>query len=224
MVPRSIPPQVVEPPPPPVEIKTEPPALFQSFPEDFEANSNSFAIDNLVIQSLGEIQPKRLNFHTDRWIYPVGYTSIRIYGSMANPRVKSVYTCRIADVGGNPRFEMSSEADPEVMIVGPSPQFCLTTLLNHMRDTHDLPQLNNVTPDGDWFFGLAHPVVMSLMEGVPNFNACSKFRGFQKVDNEAAIQAKENDPGINFEAFMQLVGDHPGEEEMTEEVEEEVVE
>lgn len=209
-----------------VDIKTEPTAINNSFPEDFEPNSNSYAIDNLVIQSLGEIDPHRPSFHTDRWIYPVGFTTIRIFGSMANPCVKSVYTCRIAEVAGNPRFEMSSEADPEVMIVGPSPQFCLSTLLNYLRDTHHLHRLNSVEADGNWFFGLAHPVVMSLIEGMPNFSACSKFRGFVKVGNEAVIQEKENDPGINFEAFMQLVSSG-GEEELElyqqEEVREEIV-
>lgn len=193
-----IPPEALQ----PVAVKTEP----LLFPEDFEPNINSYAIDNLVIQSLGQIEAGNSNFHTDRWIYPVGFTTIRIFGSMANPRVKSVYTCRIAEVAGNPRFEMSSEADPEVMIVGPSPQFCVTTLLNYMKDTHGLDRLASVEPDGNWFFGLGHPVVMSLIEGMPNFDACSKFLGFSKVDNEAAIQKKENDPGINFESFMQLVG------------------
>lgn len=188
-----------------VAVKTEPLPLNQ-FPEDFEPNINSYAIDNLVIQSLGQIEAGKVSFHTDRWIYPVGFTTIRIFGSMANPCVKSVYTCRIAEVAGNPRFEMSSEADPEVMIVGPSPQFCVTTLLNYMKDTHGLDRLASVEPDGNWFFGLGHPVVMSLIEGMPNFGACSKFLGFAKVDNEAAIQKKENDPGINFESFMQLVG------------------
>lgn len=169
----------------PVEIKSEPP-FTNSFPEDFEPNSNSYAIDNLVIQSLGEIDPDKPGFHTDRWIYPIGFTTIRIFGSMSNPSVKSVYTSRISECAGNPRFEMSSEADPEVMIVGPSAQFCLKTLLNYMRDSHGL-NLDSVTPDGNWFFGLAHPVVMKLIESMPNFSACHKFQGFSKVDNEQVL-------------------------------------
>lgn len=193
---------------PPPSFKTEPSSATppnNNIPEEFDATGNSYAIDNLVIQSLGEIQPHKLSFHTDQWIFPIGFTTIRIYGSMSNPTVKSVYTCRIAEVAGNPRFEMSSEADPEVMIVGPSPQFCVTTLLNYMQETHGLTGLP-LEPDGNWFFGLSHPVVMSLIESMPNFKACSKFKGFAKVDNEAAIQEKENDPGINYESLMQLIG------------------
>lgn len=211
------------PPPPPVKIKTEPKQISPTLPplDEFEADHNSFAIDNLVVQSLGEIHPEKSGFHTDQWIYPVGFTTIRIYGSMANPCVKSVYTCRIAEVSGNARFEMSSEADPEVMIVGPSAQFCLTTLLNYLRDTHGLDQLNTVKPDGNWFFGLAHPVVMTLLENQPRFEECSKFRGFVKVENEAAVQTKENDPGINFESLMQLIGQveqHPHVDSNTDEM------
>lgn len=186
----------------------------------------SYAIDNLIIQSLGEIQVERPSFHTDRWIYPVGFKTNRIYGSMANPFIKSVYTCAITEVAGNPRFEMSSEADPEVMIVGPSPQFCHTTLLRYLQDTHGLDQLATVEPDGNWFFGLGHPLVMSLMQGMANFGACLKFQGFTKVTNEAAIQEKENDPGINYEAFLQLVGQLASPEDgmYQEEIKEELIE
>lgn len=185
-----------------VEVEVD--SFVKDEPLPSTATGTSYAIDSLVIQSLGEIYPHKLSFHTDRWIYPIGFTSIRLFGSMRDPFQKSVYTCRITEVAGNPRFEMNSEADPEVMIVGPSTQFCHMTLLQHLRETHGLEQLATVEPNGDWFFGLAHPVVMSLMKGMPNFRACAKFKDFEKC-HEAAITEMENDPGINFEAFLKLI-------------------
>lgn len=217
------------PPPLPAEIKSEEqepdePEIPYVDQSEIAAGGVSYAIGNLVVQSLGEIQADKPSFHTEHTIYPVGYTSIRIYGSMGNPFLKSVYTCRITEAVGNPRFEMSSEADSEVMIVGPSAQFCHSTLLRYMQETHGLERLSTVTPDGDWFFGLSHPVVMSLMESMPHYNACSKFQGCAKVHNELTIAEKENDPGINFETFMHLV-DQPQEEVMYhEDIKEEVAE
>lgn len=210
-------------PPPPADVKSEElepeiPFVDQS---TIAAGGVSYAIGNLMVQSLGEIQADKPSFHTEHTIYPVGYTSIRIYGSMGNPFLKSVYTCRITEAVGNPRFEMSSEADSSVMIVGPSAQFCHSTLLRYMQDTHGLQRLSTVTPDGDWFFGLSHPVVMSLMKSMPNFNTCTKFQGCALVHNELTIAEKENDPGINFETFLHLV-EQPQEEVMYhEDIEEE---
>lgn len=64
------------------------------------------------------------------------------------------------------------------MIVGPSPQFCLTKLLIFFLS----------------FFGLAHPVVMSLIESMSNFGLCSKFKGSRRENKNWRKEWREAIP------------------------------
>lgn len=57
----------------------------------------------LSIHDLGEIIVDRPTYHTDSWIYPVGFLSTRIYGHIKDPEQKCVYTCKIVDGGEYPR-------------------------------------------------------------------------------------------------------------------------
>lgn len=57
----------------------------------------------LSIHDLGEIIVDRPGYHTENWIYPVGYLSTRIFGHIKDPEQKCVYTCKIVDGGDYPR-------------------------------------------------------------------------------------------------------------------------
>lgn len=54
---------------------------------------------NLSIFDLGEIVHDRPGYHTEHWIYPIGFVSTRIYGHMKEPERKCTYTCKIIDGG-----------------------------------------------------------------------------------------------------------------------------
>lgn len=60
-------------------------------------------LGNLTIHSLGEVIFDRNEFHCEDAIYPVGYVSTRIYGSLKDPATKCMYTCKISDSNGVPR-------------------------------------------------------------------------------------------------------------------------
>lgn len=57
----------------------------------------------LSIHDLGEIIVDRRGYHTENWIYPVGFLSTRIFGHIKDPEQKCVYTCKIVDGGDFPR-------------------------------------------------------------------------------------------------------------------------
>lgn len=197
--------------PPPAQQNEVNLPLFQSgqfaveeveIPYETQPNENQYVIGNLIIQSLGEIHPNRFNYHNEHFIYPIGFASVRIFASLGDPFKKSIYTCRIVDGGDCPRFEMISEADPEIMIVGPSTDFCHYTLLQYIKETFGFENFD-LQSNGDWFFGLAHPAVMNLFRDMPNFNACHRFKGFIKLEDETL--ALESDPSINFQAFHSYI-------------------
>lgn len=61
-------------------------------------------LGNLTVHSLGEVIYDRAEFHCEDAIYPVGYVSTRMYGSIKDPTTKCIYTCKISDANGLPRY------------------------------------------------------------------------------------------------------------------------
>uniref|UniRef100_A0A1B0CYH5 INO80 complex subunit E N-terminal domain-containing protein n=1 Tax=Phlebotomus papatasi TaxID=29031 RepID=A0A1B0CYH5_PHLPP len=163
-----------------------------------------FSVGHLTISSLGEIVWDRPAFHTEQWIYPVGYSAMRIYGSVRDPRRKTVYTCKILDGGSAPIFEIHIESDPDVVISGSSPDSCHATLLQYLSGTMDLRNMA-MRPQGDWFFGLAHPTIMTLIQNFPSARKCSRFQGFEMVGGATYALDKDNDPALNFEALQRFI-------------------
>lgn len=60
-------------------------------------------LGQLTIHSLGEVITDRSEFHCEDAIFPVGFVSTRIYGSLKDPNVKCIYTCKISDINDLPR-------------------------------------------------------------------------------------------------------------------------
>lgn len=58
--------------------------------------------NSLTVFELGEIVVDRIGYHSENWVYPVGFVSTRIYGHMLDPGRKCVYTCKITDGGEYP--------------------------------------------------------------------------------------------------------------------------
>jgi hypothetical protein len=59
-------------------------------------------LGGLTITSLGKIITDRPGFHSERYIWPIGFESHRTFFSMYSPGTKCTYTCRILDGGEMP--------------------------------------------------------------------------------------------------------------------------
>ncbi|CAB4015727.1 Transforming growth factor beta regulator 1, partial [Paramuricea clavata] len=59
-------------------------------------------LGGLTVHSLGDIVCDRPGFHSERYIWPVGFCSSRYYPSMKTPDMKCIYTCKILDGGYGP--------------------------------------------------------------------------------------------------------------------------
>ncbi|KAJ6648629.1 Transforming growth factor beta regulator 1 [Pseudolycoriella hygida] len=178
----------------------------QPFVQTISINQNGrpiypITIGNLSIHDLGAIIVDRPDYHTENWVYPVGYTSTRIYAHIKEPHRKCLYTCKISDCGDFPRFEILPESLPEYAIAGPSADLChavlLQTMNNHL-DGRDLP----VIPQGEYFFGLAHPAVATLLQ---SSTAIKELANFKEFPNDIFTVERENDPTISFEALQKYL-------------------
>lgn len=89
----------------------------------------------------------------------------------------------------------------EYAIAGPSPDLCHGALLQTLN-SHSNGRHLEVCPQGESFFGLGHPTVMSLLQSSPSLSQCINFNGFS-VDL-VGIE-KYNDPTLNFEALQRYL-------------------
>nr|XP_019525339.2 LOW QUALITY PROTEIN: transforming growth factor beta regulator 1 [Aedes albopictus] len=162
-------------------------------------------VAGFTIYNLGEIVPDRPGYNTEYTIYPVGYTVTRPYGHLKDPLKKCIYTCRVLDNGDAPRFEIIPENDLELTISGSSTDACHATLLQCINASLDCRSIDGGTgPSGDWFFGLAHPTIGSLLQSFPSSKRCPNYKGIKK-EHFAHMVDKANDPTLNYEALQRHI-------------------
>ncbi|XP_053676065.1 transforming growth factor beta regulator 1 [Anopheles nili] len=177
-------------------------------------------VGGFTILNLGEIAPERSAYHTECTIYPIGYTATRPYGHYKDPEKRCIYTCRVLDDGERPRFEIVPESpDPtapvageakepepldteECVISGTTIDGCHAELLQKINAALNVPAID-AQPSGDWFFGLAHPTISSLIQNFPSAKLCANYKGAKK-ENYANTD-KENDPTLNYEALVRHI-------------------
>ena len=72
----------------------------------------SFRIGNLILNSIGQLLPHQVQaFHTRDSVYPVGFSTTRIYWSMRVVGRRCRYQCHVKDVNGDPHFVVKVEEE-----------------------------------------------------------------------------------------------------------------
>lgn len=161
-------------------------------------------LGSLTVHSLGEVVTDRPDFHTEDVIYPVGYVSTRIYGSMKDPRMKCVYTCKISDNNGVPRFDITADNDLSVPIIGTTPDICHALLLQFVNESLG-SDVVTTTPRGNEFFGLSHPTILNLIQSSPGTRKCTNYKWskFEVGRNPDFID--DNDPALNYDMLQRNI-------------------
>ncbi|KAL3266296.1 hypothetical protein HHI36_010476 [Cryptolaemus montrouzieri] len=161
-------------------------------------------LGRLTVYSLGEVIPDIPQFHSEEVIYPVGYVSTRIYGSLKDPTVKCVYTCKISDANSLPRFEIASDDKPSP-IIGDTPDICHSLLLQRINDALSL-NVVSTRPRGNEFFGLNHPVVLNLIQSCPGTRKCSNYKWNRfEVSKSCDSHIDDNDAGLSYEYLQRSI-------------------
>lgn len=126
------------------------------------------ALGELCIESIGTIIA-RPPYITEKHVWPVGFSSTRFFSSMINPEIRVKYTSQIVDADGKPQFIVTAADDLLNPIVSHSPSGAWRTVLKRVMNksgTSD-DRSKNVSVSGTLRFGLAHPVVASLLRELP---------------------------------------------------------
>ncbi|TNY19741.1 F/Y rich C-terminus-domain-containing protein, partial [Rhodotorula diobovata] len=119
----------------------------------------------MQIKSLGTVDT-RDGFHTERYIFPVGFEATRRYPSMVDRTGTTEYTCRITDGGdGNPRFELHPSDQPGVVISSGTPTGAWTQVVKATNKLRERNHSNSVS--GPDYYGLSHNVVKAMIQELP---------------------------------------------------------
>jgi hypothetical protein len=124
-------------------------------------------LGELVVENLGTIIP-RPPYVTEKHVWPVGFASSRLFSSMSSPDKRVKYTSTIIDVGDKPQFVVTAEDDPSNPIISPTPSGAWRAVLKRVTGAIQEDNRKSVSVSGALRFGLAHPVVASLIRDLPN--------------------------------------------------------
>lgn len=130
----------------------------------------------LMIQNLGKVIWDRPAYHTDKYIWPVGFKSTRYYTSVVNVERRCAYTSEIREGGEAPIFVLTSEDAPDQPILAQSATAAWTVIVKKVNEIKTEEQGKRVFTNvsGPEYFGLAHPTVMKLISELPNAEKCDR--------------------------------------------------
>eukprot|EP01080_Neovahlkampfia_damariscottae_P001827 gene1827-969_t len=129
----------------------------------------------LTIHSVGKVIYDRPAYHTDKYIWPVGFKATRVYTSMKNVDERIVYTCEIKDGGFAPIFVLNCR-DFDSPIEEKSATAAWTSVVKTVNEIKSEASGKKVFTNvsGPEYFGLANPTVMKLISELPNAEKCDR--------------------------------------------------
>ncbi|XP_012556759.1 transforming growth factor beta regulator 1 isoform X1 [Hydra vulgaris] len=143
-------------------------------------------LGTLCVYDLGEVVSHKPGFHSERYIWPVGFCSTRLYPSMKDPDYRVQYFCYIKDGGSDPMFEIIPEDEPDQPITAMTATACHCVVLKRLNTARGKTATN--TGSGPEFFGFSHPTIQYLIENLPGANYCEKYQrqNFELAENTTA--------------------------------------
>lgn len=163
---------------------------------------------SLIIVNLGEIVTDRPNFYNNRYIYPKNFASLKMYRSTINPNDKVWYKSSIIDDNtDSPLFRVEMKDDPSIHFDGRAPSkpwLDVLTAANEKKKEFKLPMSKKVTVSGPEYFGLAAPIVQTLIQQMKGADVClnynsSIFTPSSSITNISLSQPIEENEGDNKE-------------------------
>jgi chromodomain-helicase-DNA-binding protein 7 len=151
----------------------------------------------LVLIELGTIVYDRPDFHNERYIFPVGFISEKLYYSPIDPSEKVWWRSYVLDDGSTcPLFRVELKDDPtfhwEARICsspwGAIRQAVIVRAIELGINTlcHTPNPTKYVPVSGPDKFGFSHPTVLHLIQNMDNAGMCTKYvrRHFEIVHKD----------------------------------------
>lgn len=152
----------------------KPPRKIQYVPHDSEGKPIlPLKIGVLTLTSLGKVIWDNPKFHSNRYIWPVGFETVRTYQSTKSPTSNAQYRCRIVEADGHPQFEVIPDDDPDNIIKSPTATGAWTTVLKMANKIRQKESSNSAS--GPDYFGFSHPTIAKLIQDLPGADKCANY-------------------------------------------------
>ncbi|KZV73190.1 hypothetical protein PENSPDRAFT_649101 [Peniophora sp. CONT] len=119
----------------------------------------------MTVISLGTVC-LREHFHTERYIFPIGYEVTRRYLSARDPHSEVVYHCKILNGETGPNFQIIADDQPEKPIVAGTPTGAWSVVVRAANHIRNRAHSNSVS--GPDFFGLGQNTIKHLIQQLPD--------------------------------------------------------
>ncbi|KAJ7643811.1 F/Y rich C-terminus-domain-containing protein [Roridomyces roridus] len=119
----------------------------------------------MTVISLGDVC-MREHFHTERYIFPVGYEVTRRYLSTVDQTAEVVYHCTILDGGDGPKFQIIPSDVPDRPVIAGTATGAWSTIVKQANALRQRQHSNSVS--GPDFFGLGQNTIKHLIQELPN--------------------------------------------------------
>ena len=129
---------------------------------------------SLSILNFGKIEFERVNYHSEKNFFPIGYVSIREHISMINPPNRCNYTCEILDGGLRPIFQLTCSDDESNPIIKDSCTGCWIVVCNRINNIQK-NRKSKVTISGTERFGLCDVNVCKILQNLKGADQCKRY-------------------------------------------------
>ncbi|KAJ3143229.1 hypothetical protein HK100_000028 [Physocladia obscura] len=143
-----------------------------------------------TVHSFGSIVHDRSAYHTERYIFPVGYKCVKSFLSILDPDKTMNYMCEILDGGDSPKFVVTPEECPDRAVSATSATGAWVPFL---KAAHGLRQKEHHSGlSGPDFFGLTQGIVTKCIQELPNARLCKNYvwQEFEFIANRAPKRVK----------------------------------
>ncbi|KAI8140842.1 F/Y-rich N-terminus-domain-containing protein [Fennellomyces sp. T-0311] len=133
-----------------------------------------FQIASLKVLNLGTVVHDRPSFHSERYVWPVGYCVERTYMSMVDPDNQTTYTCQVQDGGETPLFTIRAADAPDDEMSARTPTGAWALVIKKANEVRHRESANAIS--GPEYYGFSNPLVIEMVEGLPDVEKCSNYR------------------------------------------------
>jgi hypothetical protein len=151
-----------------------------------------------TVHSLGWVEWERPAFHTERYIYPIGFKSSRMSPSLTCPSEKVRWFSEILDGGDGPLFRVSMEGCARAVYEGSSPTAPWSAALRALSAARRNPS-RVASISGPEAFLLASPVVTFLIQRLPGAERCERYV-FKDVSEHPLVRRFQSRAGGESES------------------------
>ena len=148
-------------------------------------DSQILRIGSLTFANVGQLLPHQLHaFHTQDYIYPIGYKVIRYYWSMIEVNKRCPYICTIGDSNNKPEFKVTTNVlndkgeEEEKTFSDASARGVWLQILNLLEKKRREQNLTKIFPrhlTGEDLFGLNEPNIIKVLESLPGIESLSDY-------------------------------------------------